>query len=164
MKNKTTIPAWFEHWAKPTLQYLTPPKKETFKEERISSHSTYDGDIIHETEDEIWRVELDYSGSYYESDRPDISIIKNKKIKTDNKLYDKQLKEYEKKKAEIEKHIEEWDDYNKLWDEQQLKKAFEANKREFTRLKKLIEQGKKNVDNNTKKLESLKKKVGEDSI
>lgn len=164
MKKKTTIPAWFQHWAPPTLQYINPPKKDTFKEERISSHVSYDGDIIHETEDEIWRVELDYGGSYYESDRPDILIIKNKKIKSDNKLYTKQLKQYEKQKAEIEKQIEEWDLYKKLWDEQQLKNAFAANKREFTRLKKLIEQGKKNVENNTKKLERLKKKVGDDSL
>ena len=163
MKKKTTIPAWFQHWAPPTLQYINPPKKDTFKEKRISSSIAYDGDIIHETDDEIWRVELTYSSSYYESDRPDIEIIRYEKTKTDNKSYNKQLAVYEKQKAQTEKQIEEWDHYKKLWDEIQLKNAFEANKREFTRLQKLIEQGKKNVDNNTKKLERLTKKVGVDT-
>lgn len=156
---KNTIPAWFQNWQKPTLQYLDIPKQESIKEERISSSIAYDGDIIHETEDEIWRVELNYNGTYYESD---IEVVKYKKIPILNKNYNKQLKLYEKQKAEIEKQIEDWDFYKKLWDDQQLKNQLEANKREFTRLEKLIEQGRKNVETNTKKLNKLKKVVGED--
>lgn len=162
MKNKTTIPAWFQHFAKPTLQYLIPPKAESFKETRLSSSIAYDGDIIHETEDEVWRVNLDYGGCYYESERPDIEIVKYKKIKDVNKKYDKELKQYEKQKSEIEKQIEEWDFYKKLWDEQQIKNQLAAHKREFARLKKIIEQGQKKVERNTKKLNKLKKVVGED--
>lgn len=150
MKTKTKYPSWFYHGFQPTdvPDYLHP--KETIEEDKeieyLRNCEEYQTSEEYNGQPVFIKWELDHSGCYYESDRPDIKVVKFIKVTKPNPRYKKEVKTFEAQKKHIEFQRKEWGKWKAIWDEEQSEKnkldKLKAEKREkllYNKLKKKYE-------------------------